>query len=53
MSKTPYFQWKMSFNSDTSKQVQEVILTQKLQKLDFSLHFIVSSLKETSMLKEL
>ena len=26
------FQWKMSFNPDPSKQVQEVIFSRKLQK---------------------
>ena len=26
------FQWKMSFNPDTSKQAQEVIFSPKLQK---------------------
>ena len=27
------FQWKMSFNPDTSKQAQEVIFSDKLQKI--------------------
>ena len=27
------FQWKMSFNSDPSKQAQEVIFTRKIKKL--------------------
>ena len=31
----------MSFNPDTSKQVQEVIFTQKLQKKDYP-HFLLS-----------
>ena len=34
------FQWKMSFNPDPSKQVQEVIFSRKLQKLIYPpLHF--------------
>ena len=38
----------MSFNSEPLKQSQEVIFTQKLQKIDyFPLHFNGSSVKET------
>ena len=42
----------MSFNFDPLKQVQEVIFTQKLQKIDYpSLYFNDSSVKETSKQK--
>ena len=34
------FQWKMSFNSEHSKQAQEVIFTRKLQKKDYP-HYIL------------
>ena len=35
-----YFQWKMNFNPDPSKQAQEVIFSRKLQKLVYTpLHF--------------
>ena len=29
------FQWKMSFNAETSKQAQDVIFTRKFQKKDY------------------
>ena len=51
------FQWKMSFNPETSKQTQEVIFTRKLQKKDYPpplpLYFNDSSMKETCKQKHL
>ena len=48
------FQWKMSFNLEPSKQAQEVIFTQKLQKKDCpQLYFNDSSVKETGKQKHL
>ena len=48
------FQLKMSFNPELSKQVQEVIFTQKLQKKDYPpLYFNDSSVKETCKQKDL
>ena len=42
------FQWKISFNPEPSKQAQEVIFMQKLQKKDYPpLYFNGSSVKET------
>ena len=34
------FQWKVSFNSEPSKEAQEVIFTRKLQKKDYP-HYIL------------
>ena len=48
------FQWKMSFNPEPSKQAQEVIFAQKLQKKDYPpLYFNDSSAKETCKQKYL
>ena len=48
------FQWKMSFNPEPSKQAQEIIFTQKLQKKDYPpLYFNDSSVKETCKQKHL
>ena len=42
------FRWKMSFNPEPSKQIQEVIFPYKLHKKDYlPLHFNDSSVKET------
>ena len=48
------FQWKMSFNHESSKPVQEVIFTRKLQKKDYPpLYSNDSSVKETCKQKHL
>ena len=48
------FQWKMSFNSEPSKQAQELIFTRKLQEKDYpQLYFNDSSVKETCTQKHL
>ena len=38
------FQWKMSFNADTSKQVQEIILVGKLRKFFILCYVLITAL---------
>ena len=49
------FQWKMSFNPDPSKQVQEVIFSRKLQKsthltLSFNNNTVTQSITQKHLL---
>ena len=48
------FQWKMSFNSDPSKQAQEVIFSRKIQKTCYpSIYFNNKSVKQVPSQKHL
>ena len=48
------FQWKMSFNPDTSKKSQEVIFSRKIQKTFHpSIYFISKSVKQVPSQKQL
>ena len=48
------FQWKMSFNSDLSKQAQEVIFSRKLKKIcNPSLCFNNNNVSQASLQKHL
>ena len=48
------FQWKMSFNPDTSKKSQEVIFSRKIQKTFHpSIYFINKSVKQVPSQKHL